>query len=181
MVIWPQRQSQYYFTTTDNRFFDFSLITADQQTFSDVKSSGTYIGNNHPVPLYCIGPDGSSILAGTSKTYYQAASVACGSSCVTDVRTCSSTGTLSSSAYGYTITSCTVASCGGGSLATGLIHRWKFDESSWTQGQPTIVDQYASTYMSPSGSLIQVSGHAGYGANFPGYSSPPSYAVVSYG
>ncbi len=176
-VIWPQRVTEYYVTTTNNRFFDFNpSLSADQSTFSSIKNN--LIGNNHPLPLYCLGPDGTSIAAGSSKNYYQSTSVPCGSSCTYETRSCSTAGALSTSSNGYTITSCLVGSCSG-SLTNNLIHLWRFNEaaSTYISGTAALKDSISPAYdITMYGSISQGTWSGGTNAVFGGGSS--TYATV---
>ena len=93
--------------------------SSQTRTCSDGSLSGSY--TNQSCSTRCCLPWGGSIASGSSTTAYQASSVACGNSCVSQTRSCSGT-TLSGS---YTNASCSVAGCSsctrpwGGTIAHG--------------------------------------------------------------
>ena len=83
--------------------------TSQTRTCSNGTLSGSYTNASCSVTAgaSCSLPWGGSIAHGASTTAYQASSVACGSSCTSETRSCNN-GTLSGS---YTNSSCSVAAC----------------------------------------------------------------------
>ena len=99
-----------------------SSCVSQTRTCTDGTLSGSYSNQtcNVAAPASCSLPWGGTVAHGGSVTAYASGSVACGSSCTSQTRTCSN-GTLSGS---YTNSSCSVAPCPctlpwGGILAHG--------------------------------------------------------------
>jgi hypothetical protein len=86
-----------------------STCSSQTRTCTNGVLSGTYTYSNCTVggPCFCTLPWGGNIANGASVTAYLASSVACGSTCTFQTRTCA-TGVLSGS---YTYSSCSVAAC----------------------------------------------------------------------
>jgi hypothetical protein len=86
-----------------NTMYVATTSVAEWQNFYNNPNGATVAACASP----CTLPWGGSISSGASVTAYQTSSVACGSSCVSQTRTCTN-GTLSGT---YTNASCSVASC----------------------------------------------------------------------